>query len=129
MAVLWHLGQQSVGIDNDLRRFRLIDDDRLEGRAEPDVAADRMDAIEVEEDVGLSVVGDAIPVEQRPLGEILVPVAEFHIEAAIHGRIVHLAHKALAVGHGARPFRAVWGDGHRSLLEAASRRSSVEIPS
>ena len=115
VTVLGHLGQQPVGVHQDGGGFPLLDDLIARRPAAARPCRRSVDAVEVEEDVGLGVVGDAVLAEDRPDAEVLVPVAELHIEAAVDRLVVHLAHEAFAVGHRSGPFGPAGCDGHVSL--------------
>lgn len=63
------------------------------------------DGVEAEEAVGLLIVADVGFDEERPLPEVFLPVAELHVEAAVHALKVHLAVETFPAGHGAGPRR------------------------
>jgi hypothetical protein len=68
--------------------------------------------VEIEKNISFPVVANAIFVKQRPFVEILIPIPELHIKAAIHGLIVHLVVKALAIRHRTSPFWPARRYGH-----------------
>ena len=66
----------------------------------------------VVENNGFSVVRDTVVGENTPLLEILVPVAKFHVEAAVNKLVVHLIVEPLPISHCAPPLLATRCDVH-----------------
>jgi len=116
MAILGDFGEEAVGVAQDAGGFAFFNDRVAEVWMHPDICIQDVNAVEVEEEVGFGVVGDAVVAEHAPLGEVFVPVAELHIEAAVEGLVVHLAVEAFAVGHRAAPFGSAGGDGHSLIF-------------
>jgi len=112
MAILGHHFDEAVAVHHQLLALAILQHLRLEGGIDPDVAAHATDAVEVEKAVRLAVVADAVLDEEVPLGEVLVPVAELHVEATVHRLVVHLPVEPLAVGHRATPLGSAGGNRH-----------------
>ena len=129
VAVLRDLFIEAVAIDDGAAGRGLGDLLRLERRVHPGVAAEVADAVEVEEDVRLAVVADAVLDEQVPLPEVLVPVAELHVEAAVRALVVHLPVEAFPVRHGAAPLGSAGRDGHAGELLRLGRAARAQTAS
>ncbi len=112
MTVLGHLSQQAVVVADDLVRVGLGDHLLGESRVHPHPAAPVGDAVEVEKLIRLGVVADAVLREHRPGREVLLPVSELHVKAAVNALVVHLVVEPLAVGHGRLPLRPDRRYGH-----------------
>jgi hypothetical protein len=128
VVVLGDLGEQAVAIDENAAGLGLVNNPFLEGRIHPDAAADFLDVVKAEELIGFFIVANAVVGEEIPEAEILVPVAELHVEAAVDGPVVHLIVKALAVRHRATPSVAIWRDGrHVMSLPRLGQPSTLTI--
>ena len=77
---------------------------RREAWMHPVVAADARIRIEREEAVGLPIVMDVVIDKHLPLMEILIPIAEFHVEATVEGLEMHLGVETLAGRHCPAPW-------------------------
>jgi hypothetical protein len=104
VAVPGHLRQQAVAIHQDPGRPGLFYDLIREGRMQPDSAAYAFDPVKIEKDIRFPVVMDIVFIEQGPFPEVFIPIAKFHIEAAVDSPVVHLPVEAFPVRHGALPF-------------------------
>ena len=76
---------------------------RREARMHPDGAANARIRIEREEAVSLPVVMDIVVDKHLPLMEVLLPIAEFHVEATVERLEIHLGVETLAGRHRPAP--------------------------
>ena len=118
VIVLGDLGQQAVDVDENAAGLGFIDDALLEDGIHPDADVDLVYGVEVEEHIGGGIVVHVIVDEQLPPREVLVPVAELHVEAAIDRTVVHLVVEPFAVRHGTAP----------ALADGRRRRHPLLIP-
>ena len=108
MTVPGHFCQYPIFVDQDLGCLCLLNNPMGKRWAHPDIATKHFEGVEIEEYIGFGIIGDAIFHEDIPELEILIPIAEFHIEASIYRLIEHLIVKPLPISHSPLPFGSTW---------------------
>src|SRR5512146_1552381 len=109
VAVLRHLRKKAVRIDEGPRVCGLRDHGGFEGRVHPYQGLHHLNPVKGKEEIGLRVCGDSVVLEHPPQAEVVVPIAELHVEGAVDVPVVHLGVEALAARHGALPCGAAGG--------------------